>query len=282
MTNENGKNQGPKESFIPETLIASEQEAWKKVLGVEVEVKPLPETISGKVFEGIREQGFELRFMPHIEFGSLKDLRFPHDVDRYLEERYPNWKSNRRNINAEPIDPNINMNLDLKFWNIVADGHIKFPNLPGRWMAVELFDLSEMDENANRLNRSWSEVSTLVGLSSEKILGDLSLKGAARVRLLEALEWNLLWNRERWEGGINEWTSTEFRKARYWQPRDSDTGYTDYDYTNIIDDFAITLKPAKNDFVSNEVSTEYKIEDYHKPISYRLAVDFSPDSKPMS
>jgi len=189
-------------------LIMVEQEAWKRVLGVNFTIPPLPTEITQEVKQKLEEEGFTLVFLPSL------DLE-PHQLEkesitqylRRLTAKYPNWSRNLRKW----------------FWRKVKNGYINFPTLPHSWAAVETLPPPNKDEKYqktafdrrlgfdNRFNVSWYDVETAIEKAKSKFLLDMGL-GLSNVRFLNVLEWNLLANREGWSGtDTYEWTNTEHR-----------------------------------------------------------------------
>jgi hypothetical protein len=140
-----------------------------------------------------------------------EEVRHYHLQDhiRRLKELYPGWT-----------------NLSELYWRFVHDRTLSFPGLPGQWMAVEavqkpaLGNTYEETEFAkvlgfetDRFHASWNDVTEAIERKKALILEDLGLAGHqdVNVRLLEALEWNLLGNREGWgQTNTYEWTNTLF------------------------------------------------------------------------
>ena len=71
-----------------------EQEAWQRVLGVRAEIKPLPESITPEVRRNLERLGFDLRYVPAIDLGTVDNLKRK-GAGQYLKDLqrvYPNWK----------------------------------------------------------------------------------------------------------------------------------------------------------------------------------------------
>src|SRR5215213_1647353 len=195
---------------------AQEAKAWETVLVAEVGVKPLPEFIDYKVRQNLEDMGLELRYLPCLELD--KDKLEKVSVQDYitgLQIRYPNWRT-----------------LPQLYWQLIQDGKFSFPKLPGQWVAVETVPNpasalgskyadtgfgKKLGFGADRFNVSWNAVTEAIERKKQKILSDLGLSHSeVDIRLLEALEWNLLGNREGWgETNTYEWTNTRFCGSSY-------------------------------------------------------------------
>jgi len=64
----------------------------------------------------------------------------------------------------------------------------------------------------DRFSVSWDDAHRAIENNKSELLREIGLPSSAEVRMLEAVEWNLLANREGW-GSTNtyEWTNTEAR-----------------------------------------------------------------------
>lgn len=205
-----------------------EQEAWQNVLGTRVEVKPLPDSVTPEVTSNLERIGLGLRYIPALDLGSIEYLR-DKGVDKYLIElqrKYPKWKPLENLLDTERADHTVPRNLERHYWELINNGNVAFPVLPGQWIAVETVDkplrgekyaktsLSErLGFQKDRFDVSWNDAHTAIEREKPRILSDIGLsRRSADIRMLEALEWNLLGNREGWgETNTYEWTNTEFR-----------------------------------------------------------------------
>lgn len=203
-----------------------EKSAWKKVLGVEVDIQPLPAIVTPEVKKNLKEFGMELRFIPSLNLGTLEDLK-KEGEESYLNNlqlRYPKWRSDE-SAAYEWKDHFIARNLGEWYWEEVKDGKIDFPQLTGTWMAVEMMPkpnsvdhhyahskISEKLGFKNRFYITWDEANEAITREKKNILDEAGLN-SGDVRMLEAIEWNLLANREGW-GKTNtfEFTNTNFRR----------------------------------------------------------------------
>lgn len=190
-----------------EELPDREQSAWKNVLGGGVEVDPLPRFVDSRVVQTLEEMHLEPRFIPSLDLGEIdNDVR---DYLKELHERYPEWKNTRK-----------------LYWELVKDKKFACPALPGQWVAVEVEEkpelggkyprtplAAELGFDKDRFNVSWNSIQDAIERERQRILSDIGLPPERTdLRLLEALEWNLLANREGWgKTKTWEWTNTRFR-----------------------------------------------------------------------
>ncbi len=217
-----GRGTGEPEAQMSE-IITFERNEWLKVLGSEVEVLPLPSFVIQEVMRNLERFGFELRFIPALDLDALA-LREKGVVVflKELAEKYPNWKPYESLNEREKSNHTVVRNLHHWFWKQV--GNIDFPELPGQWLAVETLEkpawgrefprspLTDRLGFSDRFNLSWDEVTRAIWNTKQSILSEIGLSGHGDIRLLEALEWNLLANREGWgKTNSSEWTNTEYR-----------------------------------------------------------------------
>jgi hypothetical protein len=202
---------GPKpsakpEDTEPEDLRDSEQEAWKNVLGNDVRVEPLPEHVDSCIIQDLKKMHLELRFVPSLRLETAYD-----DVQDHLEElrnRYPKWKNVRK-----------------LYWELVRDRKFGFPRLACQWIAVEVQEkpapggeypvpslAARLGFDNDRFNVSWNSIQDAINQEKQNILSEIGLPTERTdLRLLEALEWNLMANREGWgETDTWEWTNTKY------------------------------------------------------------------------
>ena len=218
-------------STTPEVTVAQEgprdeQDVWKKILGTEIDIQPLPASITPEVRKNLERMGMELRFIPSLNLDTLADLKRKGE-EKYLDglqKRYPNWKRYESLNETEQGDHSINRNIEEWYWRNVKDDDIDFPQLPGVWMAVEAMPKPSMGETykktpvseklglSDRFSVSWNDAQTAIQKAKRSILSEAGLPKSSDVRMLEALEWNLLANREGWgKSDTYEWTNTEVR-----------------------------------------------------------------------
>lgn len=205
-------------------LYAREQKALMPVLGVEVPVKPLPRYITPEVQQNLLGMGFALRYIPRIDPDN--NLLFCRRVDEalgQLQKSYPKWKPFELLSASEQADHRVSRNLERGFWELASLAQISHPFLQERWIAVETIAKPPRDVKyqttpfaetlgfaKDRRNVSWNNIYAAIEREKQRALQELGLSGRnVDIRLLNALEWNLLGNREGW-GKTNsyEWTDT--------------------------------------------------------------------------
>jgi len=206
-------------------IIKNEKEAWKNVFGVDIEVLPLPDFVTPEVQKNLEKMGMELRFIPNLNLDDVNKLQ-KLGVEKYLEElhnRYPNWNPYEKLSESQKEDHSVMRNLEEWFWNNVKDKKIDFPKLSGKWIAVETIPkpkygdkykssiISDMLGFDNRFGTTWNQVNIAINQHEAKILTKIGIK-QGKIRMLDALEYNLLANREAWGAtDTYEWTNTEYR-----------------------------------------------------------------------
>lgn len=208
---------------------SSEQIAWRESLGADIRVKPFPDYVTNDVERRLSELGFGLIiYLPYLSLQerTLRKLG-PEAYVKELSRTYPRWNPFEDLSFAQKTDHNVPRNLMRWFWDEVRNRRIEFPQLPGRWMAVEdvkkpaagqsyarsLF--TEMLGMADdRIGRSWTDLSKRMESTKHEVLSYLGIqKQPMELRFPEAIEYNLLANREGWAKTNNyEWTNTKFRE----------------------------------------------------------------------
>jgi hypothetical protein len=177
-----------------------------------------------------------LRYVPALDLGNL-DLLRELGVKGYLtelEHRYPNWKRFESLDERDRANFRISRNLEEWYWEQVKDGRIDFPVLPGQWLSVETvakppmgdyrsehYALTQLERSLDLddpyYNRyiSWYKINNAINKKKGAILSEVGLtRQRADVRLLEALEGNLLSNREGWgKSPVHEWRNTAYRHS---------------------------------------------------------------------
>ncbi|HLC94203.1 MAG TPA: hypothetical protein VJH96_01390 [Patescibacteria group bacterium] len=213
-----------KELFV--NRVGVEQNAWKNVLGVDVEVPPVPSLVTPEVNSNLKHLGFGLRYIPKLDLGTVDDLK-KKDKERYLDElqkRSPGWRRYESLSDTERGDHLVGRNLEEWYWRQIKNGDIDHPQLPGVWVAVESMPKPSYGESyrktpvsdkmglSDRFNVNWNDAQAAIQKAKRGILSEAGLPSSLDVRMLETLEWNLLANREGW-GATNtyEWTNTEYR-----------------------------------------------------------------------
>jgi len=216
------------EALVPaEELVSAEKDAWQEVLGKDVEVAPLPLVVTPEVRRNLERLGFELRFIPKLDIGTIEDLK-KGEVGYLdgLQKRYPGWRRYESLNDAERDDHSVGRNLEKWYWGAVKDGSIEFPKLPGVWVAVETMPKPSYGESYEKtpvtdilglsdcFNVSGNDAQAAIQKARREILSEAGLPSGLKVRMLEAYEWNLLANREGWgQTNTYEWTNTEYRGA---------------------------------------------------------------------
>lgn len=230
FTKEPPRPQNPPSSEVREVYseALSEQKEWQKVLGVLVDVKPLPNYLTPTTIDKLKSLGMDLRYIPHLELDKIEDLKWGHAVLADLVKKYPNWKRLEKVVPAEHKllqDPTVIRNLDQWFWDAVCKGFVDSPVVPGQWVAVETmkkpnsrFDavqsspITRIMGFEERYGHTPAEIQAAIDVKKEELIEAVGLIGThAEVRLLEPVEWNLLANREGWgKTKTREWTSKKF------------------------------------------------------------------------
>jgi hypothetical protein len=210
-----------------------EQEAWQRLLGTRIEVKPLPDSVTPEVRRNLERLGFNLLcYVPRLELGTVDNIR-SRGVEKYLKNLqrvYPNWKHFESLSDREREDHSVPRNLEQWFWERVREGDIDFPVLPGQWMAVEKLEkpaygrkysitpfAERLGFRDDRFNVSWNDAKHAIDLQKHRgIPSEIGLTSGADLRFLEVLEWNLIANREGWgKTDTYEWTNTKYRESGY-------------------------------------------------------------------
>lgn len=207
-----------------------EQRKWQDILGTRVEVKPLPASVTPEVRKNLEAFGFELVYLPKLDIGTLADLKRAGESKHLddLQRRYPNWKHYESMADRDKSDHSKPRNLNEWFWGLVKNGNINFPELSGQWVAVEkmpkpayrsAYESTPVGARLgfrDRFNVSWNDAKAAIDKEKAKLLTDIGLRSGADMRMLEALEWNLIANREGWgKTDTYEWVNTEYRVAGY-------------------------------------------------------------------
>jgi hypothetical protein len=203
-----------------------EKKAWKAVLGIDLEVPPLPPEVTPEVKKSLESFGFELRYIPKLDIGSLSELK-QNGAEKFLDRIQnlcPKWRKYESLSRKQRLNHSIARNLEKWFWELAEYGDMNFPQLPGNWVAVETMPkpsrgkaydktlVSELLGREDRFGATWNNAYEAIETHKSDLLEMIGLSSSKRVRMLEAVEWNLLANREGW-GSTNtfEWTNTETR-----------------------------------------------------------------------
>ncbi len=237
-------------------LESQEQRVWQDILGGQVDIARLPDYISPEVIRNLEAFGMELRFVPSLDL--MQASLGSKNVGEYLREinaRYPNWKPYESLSDQEKVDHTKIRNLRSWYWEQVKANKVNFPTLPGKWIAVETMDKPSYGNQyaqtpitarlglSDRFNVSWNNAKEGINRIKPDLLSTLGLTGKADMRLLTALEWNLLGNREGWGAtDTYEWVEDEYRESgvsRRLLVGGSDDGgasYVDWDHPGYSDD----------------------------------------------
>jgi len=209
-------------------IIIQEKNEWRRVLGISIEVQPLPPFVTKEVMRNLKRFGLELRFIPALELNPLTLKK--KGVSEFLQEltrRYPNWRPYESLGDKEKSDYTVVRNLREWHWEAMGNGKMDFPNLPGFWVAVETLEkpasgkkyphslLTDRLGFSDRFNVSCKDVTEAIDRKKQSILAEIGLSNRADIRLLEVLEWNLLANREGWGENTNnnEWINTRYHES---------------------------------------------------------------------
>jgi hypothetical protein len=169
--------------------------------------------------------GMELRFIPSVDLGSLDELKRKGQEQFLtdLQRKYPKWRRYESLSDTEREDHSVTRNLEQWFWELAKEDRMDFPSLPGNWVAVETMPKPSYGEHyapsrvgeklgfEDRFNVTWNDANEAIQRQKRDILSEAGLR-SGDVRMLNAVEWNLLANREGWgQTNTYEWTNTEAR-----------------------------------------------------------------------
>src|SRR3989344_2506420 len=215
-----------RQEAVSEIQVA-EQRAWQDILGTHVDIAPLPADVTPEVKRKLEDLGMILRFIPKLDLpqSSLRNK----SVEEYLQElnvHYPNWKPYESLSDTDKADHTKVRNLMKWYWKEVKADKINFPTLPGQWMAVETLEkpafgnhyaqtpITTMLGFSDRFKITWNTAQDGIQRITSDVLSTVGLVGRADMRLLRALEWNLLGNREGWgQTNTYEWVEDEYRES---------------------------------------------------------------------
>lgn len=227
-------------------IILQEEEEWEKILGTKVEVLPLPFWVTPEVRENLKSLGTKLVYIPRFNLNP-DDLKrqSPDEYLNTLQTIYPNWRPLESLSDDEENDHSVVRNLDKLYWEVIKDGRIDFPNLPGRWMFVETIDKPNQNEqypptsltkkmNAHKAPQQeevdftgrfgiiYNQVTEAKNRIKVEVLDeaglDVNYQNKVDLRMLTTLEWNLLANRFGW----GKTDSYEWVEDVYHQPFSGD------------------------------------------------------------
>lgn len=222
---------------------ATEQEKLKREFGADLKVKPIPVYLTPQIEMGIKSIGFKLvRYMP--DFGFDEKVLREAGVENYLRrlsQSLPKLRILEELSPEERGDTRIMRNLQRRFWEGVAEGHIDLPDpAGGYWMAVE--DMPKpakgekyeetmfgelMGYGGDRFGRNLHEVMEKADEVKEKLLRSLGLTGMpVDLRFLNALEYNFianiakLGNTNTFEGTKTEYYGvSKFDRGNWWNSK---------------------------------------------------------------
>lgn len=189
------------------TLVEREKNIYKQeVLGSDVEVDPLPLSITKRVNSDLEKWGFKLRYIPELNF----------------QRSYPLWGSSGLLEQSGQVSKNVGH----AFWVWVREGKIAFPQVKSKWMAIETIeqpglitpypvtDVTARFHLKKRKERLYDDVYFIlraIRKEKESFLSELGLSPSdADIRLPEILELNLICNSEKWQF-LREWTNTKIK-----------------------------------------------------------------------
>jgi MoxR-like ATPase len=210
---------------IDSDVIRGEIQGWRNVLGTEVDIQPLPASITPEVRRNLERMGMELRFIPSVDLGSLDELKRKGQEQFLtdLQRKYPKWRRYESLSDTEREDHSVTRNLEKWFWELAKEDRMDFPSLPGNWVAVETMPKPSYGEHyapskvgeklgfEDRFNVTWNDANEAIQRQKRDILSEAGLR-SGDVRMLNAVEWNLLANREGWgQTNTYELTNTEAR-----------------------------------------------------------------------
>lgn len=226
----------PKEEKEEQTDLESqyrerEKKDWKKVLGIDIDIKPFPvdekgnQIITQNFLDELKSLDMALIYMPDINTRlSSLSYRQGRSIPKFLNSYFPNWKPIEELTDQQAQVASNYRNVNKDTWEEVGKGNIDEPNLPGQWMAIELNPDTSWTYNSYRapLNRILgvsNRVSTFN--EAEKIIKDASMElfdvylkipeDSAEFRLPNFLETNLYLNRLQQRPTLREWTTSTHR-----------------------------------------------------------------------
>lgn len=198
--------------FLELEIIKREKEEWRKVLGVDIEVDPLPDSVTPELVNSLKHLGMELRYIPKIDFIDTFDMYNGYIRPDMLARKYPNWKGLEGLTEGQRKDPKIYRNLPEDYWKDYGAG----TKSNGYWLAVEVLpkpdrgqeyvetELSKTLEVKTRFLTYKYELDNILTRKRydllKQLFGRQSYRYETDFRLLSPLEWNLLGNREGWGG----------------------------------------------------------------------------------
>lgn len=208
-------------------IVKTEQQYWGDKLGNNtIEMALLPDKITPELLEKAKEMGFSLFGIPdlrkYIREEDLKSMTVPEFLDN-IERQLPGYHHYESLTNDQKKDYSVWRNLKKSFWEKVKAGKTAFPDFSGRWLLVETipkpkygneYPPSKITDELGlegRFDIPWCDINEAINSNEKNILSVIGLSTTnSKVRILEAVEWNLLANRQGWgETNTYEWTNTE-------------------------------------------------------------------------
>lgn len=216
------------ELYSGERLV--EQQKWEDTLGLKIHIDPYPSFLSPDIIEKLKSYGLHLRYIPQISYtsnGLLIKEPYAYDespVSSPSPTPLPKWREiNQSNL---PVPKRTQFqHLEPKFWQEVNQRLIPSPTLPGEWAAVEIMPKPDINQSypesfftfdkgyKRRVHISWAEVKHFLDWTKKNTLKNIGLVNVShtQLRMLEAVEWNFLANREQWPNNNSaEWTNTSY------------------------------------------------------------------------
>jgi hypothetical protein len=201
-----------------------EAEAWKKLLGIDVDIPPLPDYVTFPLYRDLEKNDMQVMYIPNLLYPTNLLMSGPRSVQNFVEgtqKKYPKLQQ-----------------LDKGYWDYVKRKHIENPDphRPGRWVAVETGDkpsdlnspyptqlarVPDMRYNTSfyaytrsstTLPEMWRNMRETSEVSRTGILPP-KLPPQALFVPPTALEANLLFNRGLGKGNpqVYEWTGTHYK-----------------------------------------------------------------------
>lgn len=217
----------PKEKYLREK---QQRDAYKKVFGIDVNIKPYPDKITPRIEKKLENHGFKIVYIGGIDLGTLKNLQKngPEAHVDEIQRRYPKLKPVEKLSNKELPDPKVPRLLELGFWQDAYNGDTEFPKPLNSWVAFESFKTSDVDKAhkqpdkfvkklglLSRVNNSWNEITDAILSEGHNILSkDIGLPAAnERMGLLSLIDRSILSNLTELDkdSKILELTNTEFK-----------------------------------------------------------------------
>lgn len=206
-------------------LLESEEKAWFDVLGRELAIPPLSLFIPLEVIRSMEEMGFEIVYIPGFDILNFTHLKRSgaENFIGMLQKIFPKWRRYETLTPQQKTDFSTTKNLGIWFWEAIEFNAITYPKLPGAWVAIEKEPIRFSREQQSvtptlkalefdsYYNHSVQDVEQAIEQNFVPwFLEQTGLEAHdVDVRMLTAVEWNLLANRFGW-GKTRELTSTEY------------------------------------------------------------------------